>query len=67
MMIKLGMDEMWVQLAMETVCTTSYPILVNEEPKGFIQPTHGIEQRVPLSPYLFLLCAEGLSGLIIKA
>ena len=51
---------------MQIVCTTSYSILVNEKPKGFVQPTRGIKEGDPLSPYLFLLCAEGLSGLIRK-
>ena len=66
-MIKIRLDERWVRLAMQTVCTTSYSILVNGEPKDFIQPTRGIKQGDPLSPYLFLLCAEGLSRLIRKA
>ena len=66
-MQKLGFDEKWVQLAMEMVCTASYSILINGEPKGFIQPSQGIKQGDPLSPYLFLLCAEGLSGMIQKA
>ena len=39
MMIKIGLDERWVRLAMQIVCTTSYSILVNGEPKGFVQPT----------------------------
>ena len=60
-MQKLGFDEKWVQLAMEMVSTSSYSILINGEPKGFIQPSRGIKQGGPLSPYLFLLCAEGLT------
>ena len=63
-MQKLGFNEKWVQLAMETVCTTSYLILINGELKGFVQPSRGIKQRDPLSSYLYLLCVEGLSGMI---
>lgn len=66
-MLKLGLPEQWVNLAMETMCTTSYSILINREPKGFITPSRGIKQSDPLSPYLFLLCAEGLSSLIRNA
>ena len=61
---KLGFDEKWVQLAMKMVRTASYSILINGEPKGFIQQSRGIKQGDPLSPYLFLLCAESLSGMI---
>lgn len=41
--------------------------MINGEPKGFVHPTWGIKQGDPLSPYLFLLFAEGLSGMIRKA
>ena len=52
-MLKLGFDQHWVQLAMETVCTASYSMLINGEPKGFIKPSRGIKQGDPLSHYLF--------------
>lgn len=66
-MLKLGIGERWVRLAMETVHTVSYSVLINGEPKGYITPSWGIKQGDLLSPYLFLLCAEGLSSLIRKA
>ena len=65
-MIKLGLDHRWVNMAMETITTTSYSIIINREPKGFISPSRGIKQGDPLSPYLFLLCVEGLSALLRK-
>ena len=66
-MLKIGLPEQWVNLAMETVRTASYSTLINGEAKGFITPSRGIKQGDLLSPYLFLLCAEGLSSLIRKA
>ena len=66
-MLKIGIPNQWVHLAMETVCTASYSILINGEPTGFIIQSKGIKQGDPLSPYLFLLCVEGLSSLIRKA
>ena len=66
-MRKLGFNERWINLMMVCVKTVSYSVLVNGEPKGLIQPTRGIRQGDPLSPFLFLLCTEGLHSLITKA
>ena len=66
-MLKLGFDDQWVHLAMEMVHTATYSVLINRESKGYITPSRGIKQEDPLSPYLLLLCAEGLSSLIRKA
>ena len=54
-------------MAMETVQMASYLVLINDEPKGHITLTRGIKQGDPLSHYLFLLYAEGLSSMLCKA
>lgn len=66
-MLKLGLDAQGVHLAMKTVHTTTYSVLINGEPQGYITPSCGIKQGDPLSPHLFLLCVKGLSSLIRKA
>ena len=66
-MEKMGFNLKWIGWIMECIKSVSYSILVNGEPKGHIVPTRGIRQGDPLSPYLFLLCSEGLNGLIQHA
>lgn len=63
---KMGFCSRCIGLIIECVCTVSYSILVNGEPKGLINPTRGIRQGDPLSPFLLLLCTKGLHGLVTK-
>ena len=67
MMLKLGFADRWVHLIMQCVQTVSYSVLLNGAPAGFIKPTRGLRQGDPLSPYLFLICAEGLTSLFSQA
>ena len=63
----MGFNEKWVALIMTCITSVSYSLLINGEPQGHIVPTRGIRQGDPLSPYLFLLCSEGLHRLIQTA
>lgn len=46
---------------MNCIRTFSYKILVNGTPREQIQPSRGLRQGDSISPYLFLICMEGLS------
>ena len=43
-MTKLGFDPQWsALLVMEYVTTSSYVVLVNRKPRGYLKPTRGIK------------------------
>ena len=67
LMRKMDFNERWTNLIMLCVKLVIYLVLVNGEPCGMIHPTRGIRQGDPLSPFIFLLCTEGLNRLIKQA
>lgn len=66
-MEKLGFDQKWIRLIMGCVTSVSYSVLINGIPYGHFKPARGIRQGDSLSPYLFLLCAEVLSQMMVRA
>lgn len=66
-MERLGFHQTWISWIMQCISTVSYSYLLNGSAQGLVTPTRGIRQGDPLSPFIFILCSEVLSGLCNKA
>ena len=56
-----------VEWIMGCIQSTTFVVLINGSPYGFFRPTRGIRHGFPLTPFTFLLVADGLSRLILEA
>ncbi|XP_027182377.1 uncharacterized protein LOC113780798 [Coffea eugenioides] len=66
-MEKMGFCQKWRDWIFKCMSSVVYSFNLNGEKRGIVIPTRGIRQGDPLSPYIFLLVSEGLSGLLRSA
>lgn len=64
---RLGFSSKWINLIMNCITTPTFSVVINGAANGLIHPQRDLRQGCPLSPYLFLLCAEVFSNLLMQA
>lgn len=66
-LLQMGFHSIFVNWVMQCITTVTYSFLINEEVLGHVVLSRGIRQGDPISPYVFILCGEVLSGLCKEA
>lgn len=65
-LISMNFSDKWIEWIMECVTSVQYSLLINGSPTKPFTPSSGPRQGNPISPYLFLFCANILSVALSK-
>lgn len=64
MLYRFKFSESIINLIMSCITSVSFYLNLNGQRSRLFKPKRGIRQGCPLSPYLYILCAEALSTII---
>jgi hypothetical protein len=67
MLRRFGFEDKWIDWIRVCVFAGNLSVLVNGSPTEEINIQRGLKQGDPLAPFLFLIVAEGFSGVMRKA
>lgn len=63
----MGFSFKWSKLIMKCVSIATFLVLIKCAPTRNLKPSRGLKQGDPLSPYLFIMCAESFSALLSRS
>ena len=64
MLMKKGFPHKWRRWINSCIRCVQYSVIINGHPRGKTQPTRGIRQGNPISPFIFVLAVDYLSRLL---
>ncbi|GLT38046.1 hypothetical protein SLA2020_238050 [Shorea laevis] len=66
-LLRMGFNDTWRKWIQECLQSSMMSIFINGSPTRQFPVSKGLRQGDPLSPFLFLIVAEGLNGLVSSA